>query len=136
MALIGPCTYDARGRLVRPNDTDIARAKAQLFLDTGEGLTLDAGRVHVHVINVTGLTPQVARQRAGERLARFFDTVEFAGGYRKISVRKTQGRLPVNGNFSITYEIVYAVENGSRARSHSPESPYAGSQRDRGRAVA
>jgi hypothetical protein len=136
MAIIGPCTYDAQGHLVRPHDADIARAKTQLFLDTGEGLTLDAGQVHVHVVDAAGLTPQVARERVNAKLARFFETAEFTSGYRKIAMRKFQGKLPANGNFSITYEVVYAVESDARARTHSPESPHAGSQRGRSQTAA
>lgn len=132
MAIISECAYDAQGNLMRPGEFAVTRARMGGDYDTGGSLTLDRGRVHLHTLTARGVTPTQARQRANERLAAFFDRVECVDGYRKVSMKKTQGELAASGNFSISYEIIYAIEPPRwKRRSHSPESPDAGLSQDR-----
>ncbi|MGI8306998.1 hypothetical protein [Saccharopolyspora hattusasensis] len=131
MAIVSTCTYDAQGRLVRPDRLDIGRAKIDLDLDTGGFPTFDRDHVHVHIVTASGVTADQARQRVNAQLARFFERVEEVTGYSKIAISKTQGVIPCNRNVTITCEILYAVEAPKWARGHSPESPYAGYRRDR-----
>lgn len=131
MAIISPRNYDAQGRLVRPSRSAISSATFSLDLDTGGSLTFDRDHVHVFTVTAAGLNPAHARDRINQKLRRFFDRAEAVRGYRKLSMTKREGVLPANGNTSITYEIVYAIERESRSRGTSPESPYAGSQRVR-----
>lgn len=131
MTVVSTCVYDAQGRLVRPSDSDVRRARFALDFDTGERPTFDRGSVHFYTMTTSGLTAGHARQRTKEMLARFFERAESVDGYRKIEMSKTQGIIHCNRNVSITYEILYAVEDGSRGRIHIPESPYAGYRRGR-----
>ncbi|MDO4254348.1 MAG: hypothetical protein Q4C81_04260 [Kocuria sp.] len=130
MTVVSRCVYDAQGRLVRPSDSDVRRARFALDFDTGERPTFDRGSVHFYTMTTSGLTAGHARQRAKEMLARFFERAESVDGYRKIEMSRAQGVIPCNRNVSITYEILYAVEDGRRVRGHIPESPYAGYRRD------
>ena len=131
MSIVSTCAYDARGRLVRPSQLDISRAKAGLDLDTGETLTFDRGHVHVHTVTASGLTAEHARDRVKAKLRRFFERAGLVAGYRKIAISRTEGVIHCNRNVTITYEILYAVEDDRQDRGHSPESPYAGYRRDR-----
>lgn len=131
MTVVSTCIYDARGRLARPSERNVRSARFALDFDTGEKPTFDRGSVHFYAMTTSGLTAEHARQRAKEMLARFFERAESVEGYRKIEMRRTQGLIPCNRNVSITYEILYAVEDDSRIRSRMPESPYAGHRRDR-----
>lgn len=136
MAIVSACVYDAQGRLARPAEIDINRARMRADFDTGESLTLDRGRVHLQTVTARGTTPEQARQRANQKLARFFDRVEPVIGYRKVSMTRTQGELAASGNHSVSYEIVYAIELPTwERRRHSPESPDAGLTQDRSAAV-
>lgn len=131
MTIVSKCVYDAQGRLVRPSDGDVRRARFALDFDSGERPTFDRGSMHFYTMTTSGLTAGHASQRAKEMLERFFERAESVDGYRKIEMRKTQGIIHCNRNVSITYEILYAVEDGGRGRTHIPESPYAGYRRDR-----
>lgn len=130
MTLVTTCTYDARGQLIRPSESEVRSARFALDFDTGEKPTFDRGSVHFYAMTTSGLSAEHARERAKEMLARFFEHTEAVDGYRKIEMRRTQGIIRCNHNVSITYEILYAVENDSRARSHASESRYARHQRD------
>lgn len=132
MAIVSPCVYDARGHLVEPDAMDLHNAKTLLYLDSGRVPTFDEGQVHFHIVSSSGVTPEHARQRVGQALRRFFEHAESMPGYRKVRVRRREGVNRVNLNTTITYEIVYAVEDTARARGRNPESPYAGSRRERG----
>src|SRR5699024_7712150 len=123
---IGPCKYDSNGRLIRPSNTDIARATNKIHLSTGMRVTTDIGQLHVHTVNASARTPGEAKARAGAKLKELFDHLEFINGFRKVGIRKMQGILPCNKNYSITYEVVYAIESYSRARSTSSEFPFVG----------
>ena len=136
MAIVSSCVYDAQGRLLRPSEFDVNRARMVGDFETGEALTLDRGHLHVQTVTGRGRTPAEARQRANQKLARFFDRVESVNGYRKISMSRTQGELVASGNHAVSYEIVYAIELVNRKPDrHSPESPDAGFPRGRGAAV-
>lgn len=136
MAVITSCVYDAQERLARPDELATNRARMRGDFDTGESLTLDRGRMHLQTVTARGTTPAQARQRAGEKLARFFDRVESVPGYRKVSMTRTQGELAASGNHAVSYEIVYAIELPIwERRRHSPESPDAGLPQDRSAAV-
>lgn len=132
MAIVSACTYDARGRLVRPDRLDIGRAKISLDLDTGGFPTFDRGHTHVFVVTATGITPAHAHERVGEKLRRFFERAGTVTGFRKIVMSRTAGTNRLNRNTTITCEILYAVEQPEWTRSHGPESTRAGSRRDRG----
>ncbi|MFF1880231.1 hypothetical protein ACFVVC_02015 [Pseudarthrobacter sp. NPDC058196] len=131
MAVVNTCAYDARGRLMRPSDSEIRRARFAGDFDTGERPTFDRGSVHFFIMSTSGRTAEQAHERAHEMLARFFERAESVTGYRKLEMRRRQGVMPCNRNVSITYEILYAVEDGHRVRTHSPESPNAGYRRGR-----
>ena len=135
MAIVSVCTYDAQGRLVRPDLLDIGRAKIRLDLDTGGFPTFDPGRTHVFVVCASGITPAHAHERVGEKLRRFFERADAIPGFRKILVNRTAGTNRLNRNTTITCEILYAVEQPEWTRSHGPESTRAGSRRDRGTPV-
>lgn len=128
MATIGPCKYDNDGRLIQPGLADIARATDKSHLSTSTKLTTDSGQLHVHTVNASARTPAEAKARAGAKLKELFDHLEFVSGYRKVGVRKMQGVLPCNNNYSITYEVVYAIESYSRTRSTSSVFPAAGAR--------
>ncbi|WP_405814548.1 hypothetical protein OG241_08120 [Streptomyces sp. NBC_01390] len=129
MAVVSTCTYDSRGKLVRPDTLDISRAKIRLDLDTGEKPTFDRGRLHVFVVSDMGVTAEAARERVNSRLRRFFDRAEAVYGFRKITMKKSQSRNRLNLNTTISYEILYVVEADGRSCNRGPESPYAGYQR-------
>ncbi|MFD2794604.1 hypothetical protein ACFS27_13690 [Promicromonospora vindobonensis] len=135
MAIVSACTYDARGRLVRPDQLNIGRAKIGLDLDTGGFPTFDPGHTHVFVVSGSGVTQDHAHERVSEKLRRFFERAETVHGFRKIVMSKTADMNRLNRNTTIAYEILYAVERPAWSRSHSPEPPYAGYHRDRGAAV-
>lgn len=130
MAIVGPCTYDSRGQLVRPDALDISRAKIRLDLDTGEKATFDRGHTHVFVVSDIGITAEQAGERVNARLRRFFDRAEAVRGFREITMEKSQSKNRLNRNTTISYEIHYVVEAAERSRSRSPESPNAGYRRD------
>jgi hypothetical protein len=127
MAIVSTCTYDSRGKLVRPDTLDISRAKIRLDLDTGEKPTFDRGHTHVFVVSDMGITAEQARERVNSRLCRFFDRADAVRGFRKITMKKSQSKNRLNT--TISYEILYIVEADERSRSRSPESPNAGYQR-------
>ncbi|MFD7541266.1 MULTISPECIES: hypothetical protein [unclassified Streptomyces] len=129
MAIVSVCTYDSRGKLVRPDTLDVSRAKIRLDLDTGEKPTFDRGHVHVFVISDTGVTAEQARERVNARLHRFFDRAEAVHGFRKIMTAESRSKNRLNLNTTISCEILYAVEADERSRSRSPESTVAGYQR-------
>lgn len=136
MAIISSCVYDAQGRLARPDELAINRARMCSDFDTGQALTLDPGRMHLQTVAARGTTPAQARQRANEKLAKFFALVKHVRGYRKVAMVRTEGELAASANHSVSYEIVYAIEPPVwERRSHSPEPPDAGLYRDRSAAV-
>ncbi|UJW28822.1 hypothetical protein L3Q67_26540 [Saccharothrix sp. AJ9571] len=122
MAIVSSCAYDAQGRFVRPDRLDIGRAKSSLDLDAGGIPTFDRDCVHVHAVTASGLTADHARQRVNRQLAQFFTRASDVTGYRKIAMSKTQGTTPCNGNVTVTYEILYAVEVPRWARGRGAES--------------
>ncbi|MEU7322482.1 hypothetical protein ABZ682_18255 [Streptomyces griseoviridis] len=128
MAVVSTCTYDSRGKLVRPDALDISRAKIRLDLDTGEKPTFDRGHLHVFVVSDMGVTAEQARERVKLRLRRFFDRAEAVYGFRKIAMMKSQSRNRLNLNTTISYEILYAVDADGRSRSRKSESAHAGYQ--------
>lgn len=132
MAIVSPCVYDARGRLKEVDALALLNAKTRLYLDSGRVPTFEAGSVHVHTVSSSGVTPEHARERVAQELRRFFERAETVRGYRKLHMSRSEGMNRVNLNTTITYEIVYVVEDAAHARSHSPESPYAGYRRERG----
>lgn len=131
MAVIGKCKYNQDGKLVRPGPNALGDALASMDLEiggvSGGRLTTDRGYTHLQRFQVAGLSPDQARQRGKVKLARFFDRLEFAEGFRKISVKSHKGYTPVNQNYTIDYEIIYAIESASRRRK--TVSPHAGQQR-------
>ncbi|WP_371793076.1 hypothetical protein OG285_32620 [Streptomyces sp. NBC_01471] len=129
MAIVSTCTYDSRGRLVRPDPLDISRAKIRLDLDIGEKPTFERGHTHVFVVSDMGVTAEQARGRVGARLRQFFDRVEAVRGCHKITVQKRQSKNPLNLNTTISYEILYVVESDERSRSRSSVSPNEGYRR-------
>ncbi|MFE7114092.1 hypothetical protein ACFU99_01525 [Streptomyces sp. NPDC057654] len=129
IATVSTCTYDSRGKLVRPDTLDISRAKIRLDLDTGEKPTFDSGHLHLFVVSGMGVTAEQARERVNTRLRRFFDRAEAVHGFRKIAMKGSRGKNPRNLNTTISYEILYVVEADKRFRSHSPGSSDAGYQR-------
>lgn len=129
MAIVSTCTYDSRGKLVRPDALDISRAKIRLDLDTGEKPTFEHGHTHVFVVSDMGVTAEQARERVNSRLRRFFDRAEAVRGFRKITMEKSQSKNRLNLNTTISYEILYVVEADERSRSRGPESSNAGYQR-------
>lgn len=142
MAVIGPCKYNDRGQLIRPDSSDVRAAKMALDFDTGEAPTLKRGYTHVFVIRDGGPTPEIAQRNVNQKLQRFFMRIETSRGYTKISMDKRISERPMHNGVSITYEIVYADEMLGRKRDREqrrsgtrPESPNAGSQRGM-RAVA
>lgn len=132
MAIISKCVYDAQGRLMEPDRLDIVNAMAALDMDNGGFPTFKRGFTHILRVTASGLTAEHARYRVNERLDRFFGEAELVGGFRKISMHKTEGIVPCNRNYSITYEIIYAIEAPRWARNRRPESPNAGYRRDGG----
>jgi hypothetical protein len=130
MAIVSTCTYDLRGQLVPPDTLDISRAKFRLDLDTGEQPTFERGHIHIFVVSDMGITADLARERVGAKLRRFFDQAEAVRGFHEIVMEKSQSRNPLNLNTTISYEILYAVESDERSRRRSPGSPNAGCQRD------
>lgn len=135
MTIVSTCVYDARGRLVRPSEDEVRSARFALDFDTGEKPTFDRGCVHFFTMTTSGLSAEHAYRRSTQMLARFFERAESVAGYRKIDMRRTRGIIECNRNVSITYEILYAVEDGGRGRDHNPESPDAGHRRRRSTAA-
>ncbi|MFE6939621.1 hypothetical protein [Streptomyces chartreusis] len=125
MAVVSTCTYDSRGKLVRPDTLDISRAKIRLDLDTGEKPTFDRGHTHVFVVSGMGVTAEQARERVNLRLRRFFDRAEAVRGFHKITMKKSQSRNRLNLNTTISYEILYVVDADGRSRGRSSESAHA-----------
>ncbi|MFJ5071682.1 hypothetical protein ACIQC7_35230 [Kitasatospora sp. NPDC088556] len=119
MAIVSTCAYDSRGQLVRPDPLDISRAKIRLDLDTGEKPTFDPGHTHVFVVSDMGITAEQACERVNTRLRRFFDRAEAVRGFRRITVKESRSTNRLNLNTTISYEILYVVEAGERARSRS-----------------
>ncbi|AOY70884.1 hypothetical protein ARZXY2_1331 [Arthrobacter sp. ZXY-2] len=135
MAVVNKCAYDAQGRLVRPSGSEVRRARFASDFDTGERPTFDRGSMHFFTMSTSGRTAEQAHERAREMLARFFERAESVAGFRKLEMRRRQGVMPCNRNVSITYEILYAVEDGHRVRAHIPEPPNAGYRRGRSAAA-
>ncbi len=122
MAVVAECAYDARGRLRRPAEPDISRARMGLDLEAGHAPTFCRGRVHIFTATASGLTPEHAGTRANEKLARFVGLASAVPGYRRIAMTRTQGIVPCNGNTVIAYEILYGVEERRRVRGRGPSS--------------
>lgn len=131
MAIIGKCQYTKDGKLVPPRERDIERVKSGMLVDmtgeSGDRLTTDLGHTHIFLLETSGRSPQQAKQRSEDKLQRFFDRVDFLDGFRKIDVNRRTGYTPLNKNYQVTYEILYAMEGASRARN--TVSPYEGQKR-------
>src|SRR5690625_4313311 len=132
MAVIGKCQYTKDGRLVRPRELDVRDAKLSMGLDiggkSGDRFTTERGCTHVYLVEAAGLSPAQAKQRSKDKLQTFFDHADFINGFRKISMERRTDYTPINQNYTITYEIVYAIEEPYR--SSRSVSPYEGQSRE------
>lgn len=125
MAVIGPCKYQD-GRLIEPTKHQIRRARFSAAEQLGGGgrLTLEPGNLHVHAVTGAGVTADAAKKRAKEKLQKVFDIVEWTSGYRKIGVERSQGMTPCNGEYAVSYQLVYAIEDQRKAaRSKTVADP-------------
>ncbi|SIO87027.1 hypothetical protein [Nocardiopsis sp. JB363] len=131
MAVIGPCEYDADGKLLRPSASAIGRAYVSMDTSIGaedsDALTLDCGCTHFAVLNFYAKSPEVAVRRSKNGLARTFSRLEFETGFRKVSVERSTGRIPVSRDYVVTYKLIYAIETD---RSFQTVSPKVGYSRD------
>jgi hypothetical protein len=131
MAVIGPCEYDADGKLLCPSASAIGRAFVSMDTSIGaedsDALTLDRGCTHLAVLTFYAKSPEEAVRRGKNGLARTLSRLEFETHFRKISVERSTGRIPVSRDYVVTYKMVYAIETD---RSFQTVSPKAGYSRD------
>lgn len=131
MAVIGPCEYDADGKLLRPSVSAIDRASVSMDTSIGaedsDALTLDRGCTHLAVLTFYAKSPEEAVRRGKNGLARALSRLEFETGFREISVERSTGHIRVSRDYVVTYKMVYAIETD---RSFQTVSPKAGYSRD------
>lgn len=128
MAVIGPCEYDADGKLLRPSASAIGRAYVSMDTSIGsedsDALTLDRGCTHFAVLNFYAKSPEEAVRRGNNGLARTLSRLEFETGFRKISVERSTGRIPVSRDYVVTHKMVYAIEADRSLQTVPPKAGY------------
>lgn len=125
MTAIGPCKYNADGRLYKPDQYDVNRAFPRTVYEDETGFSFDSGQYHVVMLRSAGRSFDEASRRAGRKYHRFFDEAEFVPGFRKISVEKKRDYIYCAQNTVIIYKIVYAVERPARIRRvREAENPF------------
>lgn len=126
MAVIGPCGYDADGTLLRPSASAIGRAYVSMDTNIGgedsDALTFDRGCTHFAVLNFYAKSPEEAIRRGKNGLARTFNRLEFETGFRKISVERATGHIPVSRDYVVTYKMVYAIVADRSFQTVSPKA--------------
>lgn len=128
MAVIGPCEYDADGKLLLPSASAIGHASVSMDTSIGaedsDALTLDRGCTHLAVLTFYAKSPEEAVRRGKNGLARMLSRFEFETGFREISVERSTGRIPVNRDYVVTYKMVYAIETDRSFQAVSPTAGY------------
>lgn len=122
MAVIEECVYQS-GQLMAPSFWMTLQAKHRLRERSGKYFpTFDIGYTHIFRIIGWGLSDQRAEQEALRKVKSFFRKMNQVEGFSTLGVKKDNGYIPVNENYSYTYEITYVIERTSSFQN--PYSPY------------
>lgn len=115
MAIIAACRYDPHGTLIVPASWEVSQALVggDMVAPTAarpESLSFEPGYTHVARIGFSDADPSLALRKAQVGLEKTLARLEFEPGFRLIDVQTDKGRIGVNRTFSVTHQIVYAIE--------------------------